>query len=204
MKKKALIFQNSKGDGPGIFSGFLEAKGWHRRIVHLYGGESIPADWSRYDFLMIMGGPMGVYDDRKHPYLGDEVNVIRRALEQSKPVIGLCLGAQLMSRALGARVVKASRQEIGWYPIEMTAEGARDPLLASFSSNPVLFLWHEDGFLLPKGAVRVAGTRECPIFSIHLRNFKSPRRNCPIIHSPPLAGGARGGGEDKRINSLLV
>ena len=55
MKKKALIFQNSKGDGPGIFSGFLEAKGWHRRIVHLYGGESIPADWSRYDFLMIMG-----------------------------------------------------------------------------------------------------------------------------------------------------
>jgi GMP synthase (glutamine-hydrolysing) len=162
MKNGALIFQNSEGDGPGIFSGFLESRGWHERIVHLYRGEAIPEDWARYGFLMALGGPMNVYEEKKYPYLAHETAIIREALQKETPVIGLCLGAQLMSKALGARVEKARRREIGWYPIELTEAGAGDPLLSPFSDATVLFQWHEDAFVLPEGAVRLAGNRDCP------------------------------------------
>ena len=162
MKRGGLILQNSEGDGPGVFAGVLDSRGWNRRVVHLYRGDSIPPDWERYDFLMSLGGPMNVYEEEAYPYLSAETRLLKTALTRGMPVIGLCLGAQLMSKALGARVLKAHRREIGWYPVELTEAGATDPLLGSFSESTVLFQWHEDAFLLPGGAIRMAGNRDCP------------------------------------------
>ncbi len=113
------------------------------------------------DLLIVLGGPIGAYQDELYPFLPAEIALIERRLARGLPVLGICLGAQLMARALGARVYRAGFSEIGWAPVELSDARRRDSCLAALGDDPVLH-WHGDTFDLPDGAVRLASTRRTP------------------------------------------
>jgi GMP synthase (glutamine-hydrolysing) len=111
------------------------------------------------DLLVVLGGPIGVYENDDYPFIDAEVALIEKRLATGKPVLGICLGSQLMAKALGSRVYPAGVKEIGWAPIELTAEGGTS-CLRHLANTPVLH-WHGDTFDLPAGATRLASTRVC-------------------------------------------
>lgn len=167
-KMKSLILQNAAGEGPGIISGFLDKGGWEWETIHLYAGDAIPSDWLKYDLFVIMGGPMNVYEEEVFPYLNPETSLISEAIEIGLPVLGFCLGAQLMAKAHGAKVIKGHEKEIGWYPMTLAKGGISDPLLKSFPTEFPVFQWHEDTFDLPEGAVRLAFSEAYPNQAIRI------------------------------------
>jgi GMP synthase (glutamine-hydrolysing) len=109
------------------------------------------------DVLVIMGGPIGAYEEDKYPFLTAELNLIERRLRAGTPVLGVCLGAQLMARTLGARVYAGHGKEIGWGPVTLT-EAGRNSTLSSLEDTPILH-WHGDTFDIPDGATLLASTR---------------------------------------------
>ncbi len=113
------------------------------------------------DLLVVLGGPIGVYETDAYPFLVAEIETIRRRLDQQRPILGVCLGAQLMAAALGARVAPGPVKEIGYAPVELTDAGRASPL-ARLEGLPVLH-WHGDNCGLPPGAERLASTKLCPI-----------------------------------------
>lgn len=116
---------------------------------------------SRYHGLVILGGPMNCDQSDRYHHLTKEISVIQDAIEQGKPVLGICLGAQLIARALGARVSKNDKKEIGWYDLSPTADGEKDPLFSKFGSRQKIFQWHGDMFEIPKNAVHLATSPDC-------------------------------------------
>lgn len=112
------------------------------------------------DLLVVLGGPIGAYEDTLYPFLNGELALIERRLKQGRPVLGICLGAQLMARALGARVYPG-KKELGWAPLQLTEAGRRSPL--RFIEPPTKVLhWHGDTFDLPSGALHLAATERTP------------------------------------------
>jgi GMP synthase (glutamine-hydrolysing) len=114
-----------------------------------------------YDALVVLGGPMSVWETDRHPHLETELRLVDGALERGIPVLGICLGAQLIARALGARVERNPTIEIGWYDLAVTEAGRADALLGHFGERQRVFEWHRDAFDLPRGAVHLAATAEC-------------------------------------------
>ena len=112
------------------------------------------------DLLVVLGGPIGVNDARAYPFLSQEIRLIEQRLAAHRPVLGICLGAQVMAKALGARVYKGRRKELGWGPISLTPAGEVSPLAALAPRTQVLH-WHGDTFDLPKGATLLASTKLC-------------------------------------------
>ena len=110
------------------------------------------------DLLVVLGGPIGVYENDRYPFIDAEIALLERRLAAGKPTLGICLGSQLMARALGARVYPSGVKEIGWAAIELTSEGAKSCL--KHLVTPVLH-WHGDTFDLPAGAIRLASTPAC-------------------------------------------
>ena len=110
------------------------------------------------DLLVVLGGPIGVYENDRYPFINAEIAILSRRLAAGKPTLGICLGSQLMAKALGARVYPSGVKEIGWAPLELTSEGAASCL--RHLATPVLH-WHGDTFDLPVGAVRLASTPAC-------------------------------------------
>jgi GMP synthase-like glutamine amidotransferase len=106
--------------------------------------------------LVVMGGPMSAWDDDKHPWLRDEKRLIDAMMRSGRPVLGICLGAQLVADVLGARTYRGDRPEIGWLPVEATRESAADPVGRQLPAAFETFLWHADSFDLPRGAVPLA------------------------------------------------
>lgn len=123
--------------------------------VRTYAGEPVPSSLEGRDGLVVMGGPMGVYEADRHPYLRNEIRLIQDAVARELPVLGVCLGSQLLAAALGANVTPA-RKEIGWYPVTLTEEASRDPLLRDLDPSFEVFHWHGDAFELAPGAVSLA------------------------------------------------
>lgn len=114
-----------------------------------------------YDALIIMGGPMGVYDERDYPWLSEEKAHIRAAIEAGKPILGICLGAQLIAAALGAKVSSMPNKEIGWFPVAITDEGAGHPILKGINYAMDVLHWHGDRFEIPAGALHLMSSRAC-------------------------------------------
>lgn len=152
MEKRALILQHTATEGPGILEVILRERGWRQKIVHLYKGDSIPRHLDTFCLAIIMGGPMSVHDEVVYPFLRKEKTFIRRAVGMGLPLLGICLGAQLIAWAMGAGVYRGAVKEIGWYKARLTAEGGADPFLAHFPADFVAFQWHEDTMYLPDGA----------------------------------------------------
>jgi GMP synthase (glutamine-hydrolysing) len=114
------------------------------------------------DLLVVLGGPIGATDDARYPFLADEAGLLARRLADDRPTLGICLGAQLMARALGAAVYAAPRREVGYGPLELTAAGRASPLRHVDGTLAQVLHWHGDTFDLPAGAECLAGTPDCP------------------------------------------
>lgn len=112
------------------------------------------------DLLIVLGGPIGVYEEAAYPFLAEETGLIARRIEADRPTMGICLGAQLIAKAAGARVYPSGTKEIGFAPITLT-EAGRTSCLAPFADDPVTLHWHGDTFDLPAGATLLASTDVC-------------------------------------------
>lgn len=128
--------------------------------THWYRGDSAP-DLGSFDALIVMGGPMGIYDEAIHPWLADEKILIKNAIAAGKIVLGICLGAQLIADVLGAKVTRNAHKEIGWLPIAINTDATTHPIAQAFARNPNVFHWHGDTFALPPGAVHLASSEGC-------------------------------------------
>lgn len=143
----------------GTLAPILARRGHTVRYVDVPVTSLADVDPLEPDLLVVLGGPIGVYDTDLYPFLNPEIELIAQRLRSRRPVLGICLGSQLMAKALGARVYAAGVKEIGWAPLQLTPEG-RESCLGHLEGSAVLH-WHGDTFDLPEGAVRLASTPVC-------------------------------------------
>jgi GMP synthase-like glutamine amidotransferase len=160
-----LIVKNVTAEGPGTIEDHLRAANTSFSLIDLEQGQAFP-DLQTYTHLVIMGGPMAVYEMNRTPYLRDEAHLIEKAINANKHVLGVCLGAQMLAHVLGARVYPGHMKEIGWYEVTLTEEGMHDPCMAALAvpgrRAAQVFQWHGDTFDLPTGAARLASSELYP------------------------------------------
>ena len=160
---RLLVFQHISIEHPGIFRDFLDADGIEWRAVELDAGEAIP-DLADYDALMVMGGPMDVWEHEAHPWLAAEKRAIGEAVARAMPLLGVCLGHQLLAEALGGRVGPMGTPEVGIREVELTAAGAEDPLFAGLDARVQCLQWHSSEVMtLPADAVALASSPACAV-----------------------------------------
>jgi len=128
--------------------------------TRLYKDHQFPS-LNDIDWLIIMGGPMGVYDEVEYPWLVEEKAFIRSAIDKGKTVIGICLGAQLIAEVLGAKVYPNDRKEIGWYDVKLTETAMKHPLFENFEEQFTVFHWHGDTFMIPAGSELLMSSDIC-------------------------------------------
>jgi GMP synthase-like glutamine amidotransferase len=147
-------------EGLGSIDPWLNAARHDVTRTRLYLNEPLPTV-DQFDWLIIMGGPMGANDDAELAWLGPEKMLIRQSIDAGKRVLGICLGAQLIAAVLGARVFQNAHREIGWFGIQRSPEASQHLLGAVLPEQAEVFHWHGDTFDLPPGAVRLAGSAAC-------------------------------------------
>ncbi len=150
--KKVLFVQHVSEEGPGTIGEFLRERGVPHEVFEVFrdGGRVLcDVDLSGAMGVVVMGGPMGVYEEAKYPFLTVEKFLIRELVRAGIPVLGVCLGAQLLVGALGGRVTKSPVKEIGWYKVNVRKEAGQDLLFRGFDPDIPVFQWHEDTFELP-------------------------------------------------------
>jgi GMP synthase (glutamine-hydrolysing) len=156
-----FILEHEKSEGPGIFEPLLVEHGLSFKRLRLFKGEVIPSD-ERPNGILIMGGSMNVYEEGSYPFLAQETAFIQQCITEQVPLLGICLGAQLIAKACGAKVFKAPVRETGWFTVRLTDSGACDPLLKGFPPQFSVFQFHEDTFEIPHGAVHIIDAPHCP------------------------------------------
>ncbi|MGE4536779.1 MAG: type 1 glutamine amidotransferase [Desulfovibrio sp.] len=144
----------------GSIASFAAEKG-HPLTATSFHADETPPPASDYDMLIVMGGPMSVYDEKEYPWLAGEKKAIEAAIAAGKKVLGICLGAQLVSVVLGGTVTQNPVPEIGWFKVEMTPEGLAEPVFAGFPQSFYAFHWHGDTFSIPPEAVHAASSAAC-------------------------------------------
>ena len=147
-------------EGLGCIADWVSAKSHSLSATKFYEDSRLP-ELSDLDWLIVIGGPMGVYDEDKFDWLSGEKEFIRNAIQAGKTVIGICLGAQLIASSLGAKVYPNAEKEIGWYPVFSTEYGMNKNLLSGNLDPFPVFHWHGDTFDLPSGARRFASSEAC-------------------------------------------
>jgi GMP synthase (glutamine-hydrolysing) len=157
-----LIIKHIDIEGPGTLGDFLKAQGEDFRIIELGAGEKLPEDPKAFKAVVVLGGPMNVDEESRFPFLKPENDFIQQVLKAKVPYLGICLGSQLLAKAAGARVVKSPVKEIGWYQVQLTAEGKKDPLFDGFRENDPIYHWHGDMFQIPSNGVLLASAQGCP------------------------------------------
>jgi len=148
-------------EGPGLIEHCLKQEKIPYQILNL----STSAHFPKLDDLthiVLLGGPMNVYEEDRYPFLREEDLFIKESIQRGKSILGICLGAQLIAKALGAKVFKAPMKEIGWYDVSLTKEGSKDPLFSTLPKIFPVFQWHEDTFELPRGSKLIATSPSVP------------------------------------------
>lgn len=154
------VLQHVDFEDPGTIRLWAQAHG-HDLAVTRLDADELPPPPEAFDLLVVMGGPMNIYEDEAHPWLAAEKAAIRAAVEAGKGLLGICLGAQLLCDVLGGTVTKGENPEIGWQPVTLTPEGAAHPLFAGFPATFTGFHWHGDTFSIPRGAAHAASSAGC-------------------------------------------
>lgn len=160
------VFQHSACETLGIIAPAVARPDLTFRKIRPYLGEPVPKGLDGADSLILLGGPMGVNDQEIHPWLKAEIRLIEQALRAGKPILGVCLGSQLLAAALGATVRRGKEKEIGWHPVSLTPHAASDPVWRDIESPVWAFHWHGDLFELPAKAVSLgfSALTECQMF----------------------------------------
>lgn len=159
---KVIIIKHIDIEGPGTIADFLNDMGIPYEVIDVFDGKSLPDSLSNTAAVIILGGPMNVYEEDKYPFLKDEDEFLKEVIRKDLPALGLCLGAQLIAKAKGAIVKKAREKEIGWFKVSLTRDGLNDPLFQGFSRDIDVFQWHGDTFEIPEGALKLAESEICP------------------------------------------
>jgi GMP synthase (glutamine-hydrolysing) len=155
---KVWVLQHSRSGNLGVIAEALESAALAWQYVRVFDGHPVPTDMKGAGGLIVMGGVETVYQLDRYPYLRAEIALIENALEAGRPVLGVCLGSQLLAAALGANVRRAAHKEIGWHPVRLRPEAKNDRLLQGLPEEFVTGHWHSDIFDLPAGAVALASS----------------------------------------------
>ncbi|UAW96892.1 gamma-glutamyl-gamma-aminobutyrate hydrolase family protein [Halopseudomonas nanhaiensis] len=155
---RAHYLQHAPFEGLGSIESWLREAGYGITATQLYSGDLLP-DTDQLDLLIVMGGPMSVNDEAEYPWLGPEKTFIRSVIDAGKPVLGICLGAQLIANVMGSQVYPNGEREIGWFPVQGLAHAGAD--VFSFPSEAMVLHWHGETFELPYGAVQLARSEAC-------------------------------------------
>ncbi len=153
-----MIFQHVGHEPLGTLNPLLKSAGFRIRYVNFGRNPDFQPDLEGYNGLIILGGPMGVYEADRFPHLLTEMKLIEMAMKMNIPVLGVCLGSQLIASVLGADVRQAPHWEIGWYDLHLTKDGKADPLFAHYKDGEKIFQLHQDTFEIPKSAVHLGKT----------------------------------------------
>lgn len=152
------VLQHVPFEDIGSMRGWIESRAGRVRYTRFFENPMLP-DLSEIDLVIVMGGPMSANDHARHPWLADEKTFLRNTMEEGLPVVGVCLGAQLIAAAMGARVYRAAEKEIGWYPVE-SLPASRGGF--GFPARLRVFQWHGETFDLPEGAIPLARSEAVP------------------------------------------
>ena len=156
------VIQHIHCETLGTIAEALDREGITIQSVRVFAGEQIPKEMGAAAGLIVMGGPVGVYEQDRYPFFRDEICLIEQALTEKKAILGVCLGSQLLAAVLGARVAKGKQKEIGWYPVTLSRAAMADPLWKGIESPFTAYHWHGDVFELPRGAEALASSALTP------------------------------------------
>lgn len=159
--KRLLVLQHVAHEILGTLDPLLKRAGFRIRYVNFSRYPDAQPSLDGYDGLIVLGGPMSVNDADRLPHLVTEMHLIERAMKSNLPVLGICLGAQLVAKTLGAAVYPNPEKEIGWYDISPTEEAKSDPLLETWEQSEKIFQWHGDTFDIPKTSRHLAFSSLC-------------------------------------------
>jgi len=160
---KILVLQHHPAENLGAIADALEEAALAWQYLRIFDGHAIPDQIKGAGGLIVMGGPETVYQLDRYPYLREEMRLIESALKENKPIMGVCLGSQLLAATLGSTVRRGETREIGWYPVRLTAAATEDRLMRGLPQEFVAAHWHSDVFDLPAGAIGLASSEKTPI-----------------------------------------
>src|SRR5512139_763419 len=158
---RLLVFQHVAVEPLGTLDALIRARGHRIRFHNFERDPDAEPDVDRYRGLIVLGGPMNVEDQHRRPHLTTELRAIERALAQDKPVLGICLGAQLLAHVLGAPVRRHEQPEIGWYDVHTSDAGRADTVLGAAGERLPVFQWHSYTYELPRDADHLARSQTC-------------------------------------------
>ena len=158
---RLLVFQHVAAEPLGTLDPLIRRRGHRIRFKNFERHPDAQLNTDRYRGLIVLGGPMNVEEHPQRAHLANEMRAIEKMLEQGKPVLGICLGAQLLAHVLGAPVQRNDTPEIGWYPLQKTVDGLADQVLAPLQAETPVFQWHGCRFDIPKDAVHLARSAQC-------------------------------------------
>lgn len=156
--KSVLAIQHTPAETIGSIAAPLAAANVAVHTCEVFCQQSVPTEIGNYSGLILMGGPMSVYEQDRYPFIASELALIQSAMTAGKPVLGICLGSQLIAAALGARVYPGRKKEIGWLKVRLHEGGMRDPLFVGVPFAFTAFHWHGDVFEVPKDATPLLGS----------------------------------------------
>lgn len=157
-----VVFQHHEHEHAAVLGAVLQEHGHRLRTIHLHAGDRVPPDLEDVDGVISMGGPMNIDQTQDHAWIEDEAAFIRLAFEAGLPIVGVCLGAQLLAKAIGGQVGTMESSQVGWHNVRLAFPGTIDPLYAGIRWDAVQFHLHSQQISeLPPGATPLAGSRQC-------------------------------------------
>jgi GMP synthase (glutamine-hydrolysing) len=158
-RRSAVALRHVAFEDLGLLAPIMEREGWDVSFCEAAVDDLLHHSIKNAELLVVLGGPIGVYDTNDYPFLNSEIALIEYRLSRDLPTLGICLGSQLMAKALGSRVFKGPVKEIGWGLLDLTDEGKSSCLKALHGEDAVVLHWHGDTFDLPRGATRLASNQ---------------------------------------------
>lgn len=167
---RVLVVQNFDGTGLGQIATALDEAGAAVDFVRAHRDEALPSDIDGHDALVVLGGGQNALADEAHPYLPELCRLMRDFGDADRSVLGVCLGSQLLARAYGGENIIGGASEFAWQQVDLNEDGMADPLFSSVPESFPIFQWHDDTFVLPRGATRLAGS-----LAVHNQVFRIRR-----------------------------